>query len=413
MKKVIFTEAQMKHILGEDVFSGVYNDMTSKGTEYPVDSIPATQSEVIATEPGGEPFITDKYSDEKTPDSYMTKTGRYHAMYESSRKKKVVKNDEGKVVPEVCPKCGSKVGLYIKGEPVYLCSNEKCGEYFGTMPKVIEENWKGALLGTAMGAASLFSGMHANAQTSIPQQGNDTIGYNIHYGDGTQKQVWRNDFTPDEWNFHKKYFNKQLNRKMLTAQELKKLCPTAYKDRNNPNVWEKNQNKYVFNNPDGTINMKGKIAASRGQNPWEAIVAGESTVDPVTDEPIRIDADTMIKESFSFRKLLDERNEKMDKKKMFKAPPEVRKAAIPDGVHDEALERIRNGEPVSIEELYTWRTRGFGNDTIDRWVKQEVAMAQALGASLRNSAGAPEQKNINKTNTAITSDGSTVYYDNR
>ena len=248
MKKVIFTESQMKHILGEDVFSGVYNDMTSKGTEYPVDSIPATQSEMIATEPGGEPFITDKYSDEKTPDSYMTKTGRYHAMYESSRKKKVVKNDEGKVVPDICPKCGSKVGVYIKGEPVYLCSNEKCGEYFGTMP---------------------------------------------------------------------------------------------------------------------------------------------------------------------FSKHLDERNEKMDKKKMFKAPPEVRKAAIPDGVHDEALERIRNGEPVSIEELYTWRTRGFGNDTIDRWVKQEVAMAQALGASLRNNAGAPEQKNINKTNTAITSDGSTVYYDNR
>lgn len=266
MKKVIFTETQMKHILGEDVFNGVYNDMTSKGTEYPVDSIPATQSEVIATEPGGEPFITDKYSDEKTPDSYMTKTGRYHAMYESSRKKKVVKNDEGKIVPEVCPKCGSKVGLYIKGEPVYLCSNEKCGEYFGTMP-----------------------------------------------------------------------FSKHLEKEM----------------------------------------------------------------------------EEMDKEIAKREKHLDERNEKMDKKKMFKAPPEVRKAAIPDGVHDEALERIRNGEPVSIEELYTWRTRGFGNDTIDRWVKQEVAMAQALGASLRNSAGTPEQKNINKANTAITSDGSTVYYDNR
>ena len=49
-------------------------------------------------------------------------------------RKKVIKNDEGKVVPDKCPKCGSKVGLYIKGEPVYLCSNKKCGEYFGTMP---------------------------------------------------------------------------------------------------------------------------------------------------------------------------------------------------------------------------------------------------------------------------------------
>lgn len=46
--------------------------------------------------------------------------------------KKVVKNDEGKVVPEKCDKCGSEVGLYIQGEPIYKCS--KCGKYFGTMP---------------------------------------------------------------------------------------------------------------------------------------------------------------------------------------------------------------------------------------------------------------------------------------
>lgn len=46
--------------------------------------------------------------------------------------KKVIKNDEGKVVPEKCDKCGGKVGLYIQGEPVYKCS--KCGKYFGTMP---------------------------------------------------------------------------------------------------------------------------------------------------------------------------------------------------------------------------------------------------------------------------------------
>lgn len=47
-------------------------------------------------------------------------------------RKKVTKNDKGEVVPDVCDKCGSKVGLYIHGEPVYLCS--KCGKYFGTMP---------------------------------------------------------------------------------------------------------------------------------------------------------------------------------------------------------------------------------------------------------------------------------------
>lgn len=46
--------------------------------------------------------------------------------------KKIIKNDKGEVVPEICPKCGGKIGLYIKGEPVYLCS--KCQKYFGTMP---------------------------------------------------------------------------------------------------------------------------------------------------------------------------------------------------------------------------------------------------------------------------------------
>lgn len=34
-------------------------------------------------------------------------------------------------VPAKCPKCGSPVGVYIKGEPVFLCS--ECGEYLGTV----------------------------------------------------------------------------------------------------------------------------------------------------------------------------------------------------------------------------------------------------------------------------------------
>lgn len=42
------------------------------------------------------------------------------------------KNDKGENIPKKCDKCGSDIGLYIKGEPVYLCS--KCGKYFGTMP---------------------------------------------------------------------------------------------------------------------------------------------------------------------------------------------------------------------------------------------------------------------------------------
>ena len=57
-----------------------------------------------------------------------------------SKKKKVVRNDKGEVVPEFCPVCGSKVGLYIQGEPVYLCSNDKCKKYFGTMPFNLHES---------------------------------------------------------------------------------------------------------------------------------------------------------------------------------------------------------------------------------------------------------------------------------
>ena len=47
------------------------------------------------------------------------------------RKKKKIMNDEGKEVPEKCPKCGGDIGLFIQGEPVYLCKN--CKKYFGTM----------------------------------------------------------------------------------------------------------------------------------------------------------------------------------------------------------------------------------------------------------------------------------------
>lgn len=43
-------------------------------------------------------------------------------------------NDEGDTVPEVCPKCGSKIGVFLKGEPVFLCTNEKCKKYYGTVP---------------------------------------------------------------------------------------------------------------------------------------------------------------------------------------------------------------------------------------------------------------------------------------
>ena len=53
-------------------------------------------------------------------------------------KKKAVKNDEGKAVPEKCDKCGGDVVLQIHGEPVYVC--KVCGKYFGTTPFNLNEN---------------------------------------------------------------------------------------------------------------------------------------------------------------------------------------------------------------------------------------------------------------------------------
>lgn len=58
-------------------------------------------------------------------------------LYDSLRslnegRKKVIRNDEGEIVPEKCTKCGSDIGVYIQGEPIYKCT--KCGKYYGTMP---------------------------------------------------------------------------------------------------------------------------------------------------------------------------------------------------------------------------------------------------------------------------------------
>ena len=53
-------------------------------------------------------------------------------------KKKVIRNDEGKTIPETCDKCGGKVVCQIHGEPVYVC--EKCGKCFGTMPCRLNES---------------------------------------------------------------------------------------------------------------------------------------------------------------------------------------------------------------------------------------------------------------------------------
>ena len=57
---------------------------------------------------------------------------------QESKKKKRIYNDEGNIVPNICPKCGGTVVVKIKGEPVYVCSN--CDAYYGTMPFNLKES---------------------------------------------------------------------------------------------------------------------------------------------------------------------------------------------------------------------------------------------------------------------------------
>ena len=50
--------------------------------------------------------------------------------YITDRKGNIKETEDGKKVPKCCPKCGSKMTVQIKGEPVYICKN---GHYFGTV----------------------------------------------------------------------------------------------------------------------------------------------------------------------------------------------------------------------------------------------------------------------------------------
>ena len=49
-------------------------------------------------------------------------------------------NDKGLRVPDKCTVCDAPVKVYLRGEPVYLCSNKKCGKYYGTVPCNVNES---------------------------------------------------------------------------------------------------------------------------------------------------------------------------------------------------------------------------------------------------------------------------------
>ena len=111
--------------------------------------------------------------------------------------------------------------------------------------KVIDEavdegigNW---LKGAALGGMMAMSPMQGNAQTQ-----------NYQHNDSTKTTVQQSQ--------------------QMTIEQLMKLFPQAYKDRNaNPQVWQQNQKSYVAE-VNGKTSLVGKIAASHGQNPWDALV---------------------------------------------------------------------------------------------------------------------------------------------
>ena len=47
--------------------------------------------------------------------------------------KKLQYNDKGEKVPDKCPKCGSKIGVYLQGEPIFRCTNNDCKKFFGVV----------------------------------------------------------------------------------------------------------------------------------------------------------------------------------------------------------------------------------------------------------------------------------------
>lgn len=46
--------------------------------------------------------------------------------------------DEDKTVPKKCPVCGADMGLYLLGEPVFVCKGED-RHYYGTLKPIFDD----------------------------------------------------------------------------------------------------------------------------------------------------------------------------------------------------------------------------------------------------------------------------------
>lgn len=113
---------------------------------------------------------------------------------------------------------------------------------------LVNEGWgKNALGALAFGATAMF-GNNANAQNN-----------NVQQSDSIQQQTVQQQNVQQQLTF--------------TMEELINLFPQAYKDRDkSPKVWGNKPVKYAAKLPNGKFSLVGQIAASHGENPWDAIV---------------------------------------------------------------------------------------------------------------------------------------------
>lgn len=105
-----------------------------------------------------------------------------------------------------------------------------------------DESWKGFAVAGMLGAASMFGGNNqAQAQT-----------VNNNSGQTEQPQNVNSE---------------------IPVQQLMKMFVAAYQDKDaNEQIWRQNPNKYIAQLPNGKVSLVGRIAASHGENPWEAIL---------------------------------------------------------------------------------------------------------------------------------------------
>lgn len=109
----------------------------------------------------------------------------------------------------------------------------------------LEEGWlKNAVMGGMMGLMSMSPNVGANAQSMDVGNGRNKI-ENVISRDSDR----------------------------MSIKVLKVLFPQVWKDREKgPEVWKANQNAYTAKMPDGRISLVAKIAASYGENPWNALL---------------------------------------------------------------------------------------------------------------------------------------------